>query len=32
MPYPREMYVCYQDTIPQNLIDIAFKLGITLAG
>ncbi|KAI4458438.1 protein inturned [Holotrichia oblita] len=32
MPYPREMYVCYQDTIPQNLIDIAFKLGITLSG
>ncbi|XP_022920612.1 protein inturned [Onthophagus taurus] len=27
MPYQRELYVCYQDTIPQNLVDMAFKLG-----
>lgn len=29
MSFPREIYVCYQDTIPQNLIEIAFKLGMS---
>lgn len=31
MPHPRELYVCYQDNVPQNMIDIAFKLGISTA-
>ncbi|XP_023014515.2 inturned planar cell polarity protein [Leptinotarsa decemlineata] len=26
MPQPKEVYVCYQDSIPQNMIEIAFKL------
>lgn len=25
-PHPKELYVCYQDSAPQNLIEIAFKL------
>ncbi|XP_023311186.1 protein inturned [Anoplophora glabripennis] len=28
VPHPREMYVCYQDSIPQNLIEIAFKMNM----
>ncbi|KAF5301487.1 hypothetical protein FQR65_LT08790 [Abscondita terminalis] len=27
IPHPREVYICYQDTIPQNIIEISFKLG-----
>ncbi|XP_043256589.1 protein inturned [Colletes gigas] len=25
-PHPKELYVCYQDSAPQNLIEVAFKL------
>lgn len=25
-PHPKELYVCYQDSAPQNLIEIAFQL------
>lgn len=25
-PHPKELYICYQDSAPQNLIEIAFKL------
>ncbi|XP_017889125.1 protein inturned [Ceratina calcarata] len=25
-PHPKELYVCYQDSAPQNLIEMAFKL------
>lgn len=25
-PHPKELYVCYEDSAPQNLIEIAFKL------
>lgn len=25
-PHPKELYVCHQDSAPQNLIEIAFKL------
>ncbi|KAJ8939448.1 hypothetical protein NQ318_023074 [Aromia moschata] len=28
MPHPREVYVCYQDSIPQNIIEMAFKINI----
>lgn len=28
MPHPKELYVCYQDTIPQNLVDLAFKISL----
>ncbi|KAK5650403.1 hypothetical protein RI129_001432 [Pyrocoelia pectoralis] len=31
IPHPREVYVCYQDTIPQNIVEISFKLG-TITG
>lgn len=30
MPHPREFYVCYEDTVPQNLTEMAFKLGVSL--
>lgn len=26
IPHPKELYVCYQDSAPQNLVEIAFKL------
>ncbi|KAG7201957.1 hypothetical protein KM043_004661 [Ampulex compressa] len=26
IPHPKELYVCYQDCAPQNLVEIAFKL------
>ncbi|KAG5874050.1 hypothetical protein JTB14_034626 [Gonioctena quinquepunctata] len=26
MPHPKEVYVCYHDSVPQNAIEIAFKL------
>ncbi|XP_015599831.1 protein inturned [Cephus cinctus] len=25
-PHPKELYVCYQDTAPQNLVEMAFRL------
>ncbi|XP_053978115.1 protein inturned isoform X1 [Hylaeus volcanicus] len=25
-PHPKELYICYQDSAPQNLIEVAFKL------
>lgn len=25
-PHPKELYVCYQDSAPQNLVEIAFRL------
>ncbi|XP_011142011.1 protein inturned [Harpegnathos saltator] len=25
-PHPKELYICYQDSAPQNLIEIAFQL------
>ncbi|KAJ8970259.1 hypothetical protein NQ317_018121 [Molorchus minor] len=28
MPHPKEVYICYQDSIPQNIIEIAFKMNI----
>ncbi|XP_066263056.1 protein inturned [Euwallacea similis] len=27
-PHPKELYVCYQDTVPQNLVDLAFKINL----
>lgn len=27
-PHPQELYVCYQDSIPQNLVDFAFKISL----
>ncbi|KAK4883073.1 hypothetical protein RN001_006392 [Aquatica leii] len=27
IPHHKEVFVCYQDTIPQNIIEISFKLG-----
>ncbi|KAJ9581085.1 hypothetical protein L9F63_023742, partial [Diploptera punctata] len=31
-PHPREVYVCYHDSAPQNMVEIAFRLGLTAAG
>lgn len=31
-PNKREVYVCYQEEIPQNMVEIAFKLGISATG
>ncbi|XP_050429615.1 protein inturned isoform X2 [Adelges cooleyi] len=31
-PTKREIYVCYEDGTPQNMVEIAFKLGISAAG
>ncbi|CAG9860502.1 unnamed protein product [Phyllotreta striolata] len=28
MPHPKELYVCYRDGIPQNLIEMAFKINM----
>lgn len=28
MPHPREVYICYQDTVPQNIVEIAFKINM----
>ncbi|CAG9826275.1 unnamed protein product [Diabrotica balteata] len=28
MPQPKELYVCYRDGIPQNMVEIAFKLNM----
>lgn len=29
-PVKREVYVCYEDGVPQNIVEIAFKLGISV--
>ncbi|KAK6641203.1 hypothetical protein RUM44_012912 [Polyplax serrata] len=31
-PQPREIYVCYSEEAPQNLVEIAFRLGLSAAG
>ncbi|XP_025412391.1 protein inturned [Sipha flava] len=31
-PNKREVYVCYEEEIPQNMVEIAFKLGISATG
>ncbi|KAF7272761.1 hypothetical protein GWI33_014470 [Rhynchophorus ferrugineus] len=28
MPHPKELYVCYQDSIPQNIVELAFKINL----
>ncbi|XP_060525407.1 protein inturned isoform X2 [Cylas formicarius] len=28
MPHPREVYVCYQELVPQNMVELAFKIGL----
>ncbi|XP_026273712.1 protein inturned [Frankliniella occidentalis] len=32
MPSPKEVYVCYEDSAPQNLIELAFRLALTTTG
>ncbi|KAG8273000.1 hypothetical protein J6590_030607 [Homalodisca vitripennis] len=32
MPQPREVYICYQDLAPQNLVEIAFRLALSASG
>lgn len=32
MPTPREVYVCYEDSSPQNLVELAFRLALTTTG
>uniref|UniRef100_A0A1B6LS24 Protein inturned n=1 Tax=Graphocephala atropunctata TaxID=36148 RepID=A0A1B6LS24_9HEMI len=32
MPQPREVYICYQDLSPQNLVEIAFRLALSASG
>nr|CAD7599221.1 unnamed protein product [Timema genevievae] len=31
-PSPREVYVCYHDSAPQNMVEIAFRLGLSASG
>jgi hypothetical protein len=31
-PHPREVYVCYHDSAPQNMVEIAFRLGLSASG
>uniref|UniRef100_A0A1B6CYB8 Protein inturned n=1 Tax=Clastoptera arizonana TaxID=38151 RepID=A0A1B6CYB8_9HEMI len=31
-PHPREVYVCYIDSAPQNLVEIAFRLALSASG
>nr|CAD7405854.1 unnamed protein product [Timema cristinae] len=31
-PSPREVYVCYHDSAPQNMVEIAFRLGLSVSG
>lgn len=31
-PNKREVYVCYEEGIPQNMVEIAFKLGVSAIG
>ncbi|XP_030767926.1 protein inturned [Sitophilus oryzae] len=28
MPHPKEVYVCYQDSVPQNVVELAFKISL----
>ncbi|XP_034243272.1 protein inturned [Thrips palmi] len=32
MPASREVYVCYEDSAPQNLVELAFRLALTTTG
>lgn len=32
MPASREVYVCYEDSAPQNLVELAFRLALTSTG
>ncbi|KAK3909822.1 Protein inturned [Frankliniella fusca] len=32
MPSPREVYICYEDSAPQNMIELAFRLALTSTG
>ncbi|XP_050305773.1 protein inturned [Anthonomus grandis grandis] len=27
-PHPKELYICYQDAVPQNLVELAFKINL----
>nr|XP_018899633.1 PREDICTED: protein inturned [Bemisia tabaci] len=29
LPHPREIYVCYEDTVPQNMVEIAFRIALS---
>ncbi|XP_046382876.1 protein inturned [Ischnura elegans] len=31
-PQPKEVYVCYFDSAPQNMVEIAFRLGLSVSG
>lgn len=31
-PNKREVYVCYEEGVPQNMIEIAFRLDISATG
>ncbi|XP_071441603.1 protein inturned [Hetaerina americana] len=31
-PQPKEVYVCYFDSAPQNMVEIAFRLGLSVTG
>ncbi|XP_018331064.1 protein inturned [Agrilus planipennis] len=31
-PHPREVYICYHESVPQNIVEVAYKLSLTLAG
>lgn len=31
-PNKHEVYVCYEEGVPQNLVEIAFKLGLNATG
>ncbi|RZF45185.1 hypothetical protein LSTR_LSTR009956 [Laodelphax striatellus] len=31
-PHPKEIYVCYQESAPQNMVEIAFRLALSASG
>lgn len=31
-PHKREVYVCYEEGVPQNMVEIAFKLSMSATG
>lgn len=31
-PHPRQVFVCFRDSAPQNLVELSFRLGLLVAG
>lgn len=32
MPNAKEVYVCYEESAPQNMVEIAFRLALSASG